>query len=224
MPLDNSICRHIEYTNLSREITSSQIDQMLENCVKYNFLGICLPPYWVKKAARDKPKDLVLVTVVGFPFGYHLTETKVAETQAMIDFGAQEIDLVMNLSAFKSGAAEDWVKPEVAKIAKLCHQNQVLLKLIIETSFLTEEEIVKACRIGSDAGADFIKTSTGVGTEAINSETVALIKKNTPPHVGIKASGGIGSLLQAKQLIEAGAERLGTSKAVLIAEQEMMQA
>jgi deoxyribose-phosphate aldolase len=218
-----SICKHLEYTNLSREITQAQVDQMLEQAHRFQFLGICLPPYWVKKAARDKKGELIIVTVVGFPFGYELSQTKVAQTQAMIDVGAQEIDLVMNLSAFKSGAAQEWVKPEVAQIAKICHQNQVLLKLIIETSALNEQEIALACKLGSDAGADFIKSSTGVGSLPIDAQTIALMRKSTAPSLGIKASSGINSLEKAWGLVAAGAERLGSSKAVEIALQEQAQ-
>ncbi len=210
----------IEYTNLSHTITSSDIDAMVADTLKWGFFGICIPPYWVKKTKRDLAySSTKVITVVGFPFGYHITEVKLTELKTAIDHGADEIDWVMNLSALKSGAALDWIKPEIARAAKICHENEVILKLIVEAWALEKSELILACKIGADAGIDFVKTSTGINAPATSPEIVAFIKSNVPTGVGVKASGGIRDLTQTKALITAGADRIGTSKAIDIVKQ-----
>jgi deoxyribose-phosphate aldolase len=171
----------------------------------------------VKRAQREIGKDkILLVTVAGFPLGYNMTETKLDEIRRAIDNGADEIDLVWNITSFKTGIP--WTKIEVAKCSKLAHDHQKLLKVILETAYLSDSEIEKACKLCADAGVDFVKTSTGFAPAGATIEHVALMKKNLPPTVGIKASGGIKTAQQALAMIEAGASRIGTSSGVTILE------
>ena len=146
--------------------------------------------------------------------GYNMTETKMAEIDQAIADGANEIDLVMNVSAFKSGLS--WVKIEIAKAAKLAHENDCLFKVIIETALLSEEEKVLACQIVKKAGADFVKTSTGFSTAGATPEDVALMRRTVGPEMGVKAAGGIRSFEDAVLMIQAGATRLGASSGVAI--------
>lgn len=207
--------RYLEYTNLSPTLTYKQVDQMIDEATACNFVGICLPPFWVKKAKRDlKDTDIQMVTVAGFPLGYQMTETKITEIQNALANGTDEIDLVMNISAFKSGMP--WVKIELAKCASLVHDHEALLKVIIETAYLSEEEIITACKLCADAGADYVKTSTGFAPHGATTEHIQLMRSVLPSNVGIKASGGIKTYAQAVAMIKAGADRIGSSAAVAI--------
>lgn len=211
--------RYIEQTILKPILIDSDIENLVDEAKIHGFVGICVPPFWVKKARREIGEaPIQLVTVIGFPLGYNMTETKVFETELAIKEGADEIDVVWSLTAFKAGL--NWAKIELAKLAHLCHQHERILKVIIETAFLNNQEIVQACEICSDAGVDYVKTSTGFAHEGAKVEHIALMRANLPSNVGIKASGGIKTLAQAKALIQAGADRLGTSSGVqIIAEQ-----
>jgi deoxyribose-phosphate aldolase len=205
--------RHLEHTALSPTLTLSDIDRLVAEARQHNFLGICVPPFWVKRAKREiGPDNITLVTVAGFPLGYNQTETKLDEISRAMDNGANEIDVVWNISAFKTGMP--WTKVEIAKCAKTCHDRQALLKVIIETAYLSEAEIREACALSADAGADFVKTSTGFAPSGAKLEHIQLMRSSLPPAVGIKASGGIKTREQALQLIAAGADRIGTSSAV----------
>ncbi|MEM6845102.1 MAG: deoxyribose-phosphate aldolase [Bacteroidota bacterium] len=211
--------RYLEYTQLSATLTYDKVDQMVVDAKKHNFVGICVPPFWVKKVRRDLGEtDIQLVTVVGFPLGYQMTETKVEEMKLAIRDGANELDLVMNLSAFKSGMP--WVKVEIAKCAALAHEHDCLLKIIIETAYLSNNEITTACKLCADAGADFVKTSTGFASNGASVHHIKLIRSMLPSNVGIKASGGIKTAQQAIDLIEAGADRIGASAALGIISEE----
>lgn len=211
--------RYIEQTILKPIVIDSDIENLVDEAKTHGFVGICVPPFWVKKARREIGEaPIQLVTVIGFPFGYNMTETKVFETELAIKEGADEIDVVWSLTAFKAGF--NWTKIELAKLASLCHQHERILKVIIETAYLNNQEIVQACEICSDAGVDYVKTSTGFAHEGAKVEHIVLMRANLPSNVGIKASGGIKTLAQAKALIQAGADRLGTSSGVqIIAEQ-----
>jgi deoxyribose-phosphate aldolase len=210
-----SVHQYIEHTNLSPTLTDRAIESLISEAREYNFSGICVPPFWVKKVYRDiKNDNLNLTTVIGFPLGYNMTEIKIEEMKRAIGDGANELDVVMNISAFKSD--KPWVKIEIAKCAHLAHQNNTLLKIIIETAYLEDEEIIRACKICQDAGADFVKTSTGYAPTGARLEHVQLMRKHLSSEVGIKASGGIKALEQVNQLIEAGADRIGTSSGVQI--------
>jgi deoxyribose-phosphate aldolase len=209
------IARHIEHTNLSPTLTGGDIDRLVEEARQYNLLGICVPPFWVKRAQREiGSSKIVLVTVAGFPLGYNMTETKLDEIQRAIDNGADEIDVVLNVSSFKTGIP--WTKIEIAKCSKLAHDYQKILKVIIETAYLTDAEIADASKLCADAGTDFVKTSTGFAPAGAKAEHIRIMRQSVPAHVGIKASGGIKTLEQARQMIDAGADRLGTSSGISI--------
>ena len=210
-----SVAHYIEHTNLSPVLAIGDIDRLVDEARQHQFFGICVPPFWVKRARREIGRDnIALVTVAGFPLGYSMTETKLDEINRAIDNGADEVDLVWNLSSFKTGMP--WTKIEVAKCSNLVHDRQKLLKVIIETSYLSDPEIRQACKICADAGADFVKTSTGFASGGACVEHIALMKEVLPSHVGIKASGGIKSLKSVEALIHAGATRIGTSSGVSI--------
>lgn len=210
-----NICSYIEQTNLKPTFTDADVYQLVEDAAEYKFHGICLPPFWVKKAKREiSGRDIKLVTVIGFPLGYNMTETKLEEAKVALNDGADELDMVMNISAFKSGMS--WVKIEMAKLANLSHQKVALLKVIIETAYLSDEEIVKACLLCRDAGVDFVKTSTGFASDGAKLEHIKLMRENLPDSVGIKASGGIKDYKFAVELIKSGANRIGTSSGVAI--------
>ena len=206
---------YIEHTALHPTLTIADIDRLVEEAKQFNLFGICVPPFWVKRARREiGTSPIQLVTVAGFPLGYNMTETKIEEVKHALQNGADEIDLVWNISSFKTGM--NWEKIEIVKCSKLVHEAQKLLKVIIETAYLTDEEIVKACKICADAGTDFVKTSTGFAPAGAKVEHIALMRKTLPPTVGIKASGGIKNYDQAYELINAGAERIGTSSGIAI--------
>lgn len=212
-----SISTYIEQTNLKPIFTDADVYQLVEDATKYEFHGICLPPFWVKKAHREiSGRDIKLVTVIGFPLGYNMTETKIEEAKVALNDGANELDMVMNISAFKSGMP--WVKIEMAKLANLSHQNEAILKVIIETAYLSDDEIIKACLLCRDAGVDFVKTSTGFASNGAKLEHIKLMRDTLPDYVGIKASGGIKDYKTAVELINAGANRIGTSSGVAIVE------
>ncbi len=209
----------IEHTSLSPVTSQKEIEKLIEEALRYQFYGICVPPYWVKKAKRDLGRtNIRLVTVAGFPLGYNMSQTKASEMLRAIDEGAEEIDVVLNLSAFRADSGS-WAKIEVAQFARLCHEQNVLLKVILETAYLTDEEIVKICRFCRDAGADFVKTSTGFAPGGATVHHVKLMKQTVGDSVGVKASGGIKTLKEAEAMLAAGAERIGTSSGVQIMEE-----
>jgi deoxyribose-phosphate aldolase len=210
-----NIERYIEQTVLKPLTTDVDIEKLISEAKKYGFVGICVPPFWVKKAKRDiGDAPIQLVTVVGFPLGYNMTETKIYETELAIQNGADEIDVVWSISAYKSKMT--WPKIELAKLAQTCHDHEKILKVIIETAYLTDQEIIQACKICSEAGVDYVKTSTGFAPEGAREDHIRLMRENLPSSVGIKASGGIKTYETAVKLIAAGADRIGTSSGVEI--------
>lgn len=205
-----NLAAYIEHTNLRPLITISDVDKLVEEAKSHNFFGICVPPFWVKRASREIEKEkIILVTVAGFPFGYNMTETKLDEISRAIDNGADEIDVVWNIGSFKTGLP--WTKIEIAKCSSLAHTHQKLLKVIVETAYLSDQELERACKICADAGVDFVKTSTGFAPVGAIVNQIAIMKTFLPPNVGIKASGGIKTYEQAVAMIKAGASRIGTS-------------
>lgn len=211
----NAIHSYIEHTNLRPTLTDRDVDQLVVEARKHNLLGVCVPPFWVKRVKREiDTANIRLVTVIGFPLGYQMTEVKQEEIKKALETGADELDIVMNISAFK--IKMDWCKIELAKCSKLIHDHQKIVKVIIETAYLTEEEIVRACKLCADTGADFVKTSTGFAGAGAKKEHISLMRSVLPKEVGIKASGGITSLAQALELVQAGADRIGTSSGVSI--------
>lgn len=212
-----NIASYVEHTNLSPVLTIRDIDQLVEDAKRYQLLGVCVPPFWVKRARREiGTASVKLVTVAGFPMGYTMTETKLDDISRGMDNGADEIDVVWNLTSFKTGIP--WTKIEIAKCSKLTHDHQKILKVIIETAYLSDTEIAEACKLCADAGADFVKTSTGFAPSGAKEENIRLMRQSLPPQVGIKASGGIKTYEQIVTLIEAGADRIGTSSAIKIIE------
>ena len=210
-----NLAQHIEHTNLSPTLTISAIDQLVDEAREFGFVGICVPPFWVKRAQREIGTDkILLVTVAGFPLGYSMTETKLDEIKRAIDNGADEIDVVWNISSFKTGLP--WTKIEIAKCSKLVHDHQKILKVIIETAYLSDAEVAEASKLCADAGADFVKTSTGFAPSGAKVDHIKIMRSAVAATVGIKASGGIKTYEQAVQLIEAGADRLGTSSGKII--------
>ncbi|MFC4870543.1 deoxyribose-phosphate aldolase [Negadavirga shengliensis] len=208
---------YLEHTLLKADVSQAQIEELIQQAKIYQFRGLCVPPFWVKKVKRDlKESDTQVVTVIGFPFGNNLTESKLAECQHVIQNGADELDVVWSLTAFKSGM--NWPKIELAKLAGYCHDHEKIMKVILETAYLSNDEILTACEICRDAGADFVKTSTGYASEGAKADTVRLMRSVLPSQVGIKASGGIKTLEQALEMIHAGADRIGTSSGHLIME------
>lgn len=211
------ITSYIEHTNLSPVLTQADVDQLVAEARQFQFLGICVPPFWVKRARREiNDKKILLVTVAGFPLGYSMTETKLDEIKRAIDNGADEVDVVWNISSFKTGMP--WTKIEIAKCSKLAHDHQKTVKVIIETAYLSDEEIVAACKMCADAGVDFVKTSTGFASSGAQETHVRLMRNSLPSSVGIKASGGIRTLAAALGMIESGATRIGTSSGIKILE------
>jgi deoxyribose-phosphate aldolase len=213
------INRYIEHTNLKPTLTDKDVDQLVADAIKHQFVGVCVPPFWVKRASRELAEhDIQLVTVIGFPLGYQMTDSKLVEIEKAIDDGADELDIVMNVSAFKSGMS--WVKIELAKCANLIHQSGCMMKVILETAYLSDEEIIVATKLCSEAGTDFVKTSTGFAPTGAKVSHIELMRKYAPSNVGIKASGGIKDLTTLKAMVAAGADRIGTSSGISIMNEE----
>ena len=209
-----SIANHIEHTNLKPNALANDIIQLCNEAVDNNLYGVCVPPYYVQLAKKTlKKNDVKIITVVGFPFGYNTVSSKVEETKKAITAGAHEIDMVMNIAAFKSGDIAS-VQNDIQAVITACHLQNKHAKVIIETCYLTEEEIKTICKICADCEADFVKTSTGYGPEGATVEAVKSMRKYLPTKIQIKAAGGIRTRAFADELIAAGANRIGTSVGV----------
>jgi deoxyribose-phosphate aldolase len=188
-----------------------EIKTLCDEAVRFKTASVCIPPSYVKPVFAEYGKDLVVCTVIGFPLGYTYTSVKVNETSIALENGAGEIDMVINLGDVKNGNY-DLVLEEIKNIKKVCGNK--ILKVIIETCYLNEEEKIKLCGIVSGAGADFIKTSTGFGTSGAAIADVKLFKQRVGPGVKVKAAGGIKTREDLEAFIQAGADRIGTSSAV----------
>ncbi len=214
------ILEKCDHTLLRVDCTSEEIRALCDQAIRYNCASVCIPPCHVAGAKRYVGDRLKLCTVIGFPNGYNTSAVKAFEAADAIANGADEIDMVINLSMVKDGC---WV--DVARDIRAVREatQGKLLKVIIECCLLTEEEKLHLCRIVSDSGAEYIKTSTGFSTGGATREDVALMRANCAPHVKVKAAGGISSLQDAEDFIALGAERLGTSRIVKLAmEQEKL--
>ncbi len=205
------IISRCDHTLLSVDSTWEQIKAICDDGMKYKTASVCIPPSFVKRAKEYVGKKLSICTVIGFPNGYSTTAVKKFETQDALDNGADEIDMVINVGALKEQDYQD-IYHEIKDIKTICGSH--ILKVIIETCLLTEEEKIKMCRIVTDAGADYIKTSTGFSTGGATKEDVALMKANVGPAVKVKAAGGIKDLADAADFVALGADRLGTSRVV----------
>lgn len=213
-PISN-IASMIDHTLLKPDATRDQILELCEEAASYGFATVCVNPGWVPLAAeRLAGSGVGITTVIGFPLGATTTFAKAAEARDAIANGATEIDMVMNVGLMKSGDLEG-VKRDIAGVAAACAK-QAVLKVILETGLLTDEEKEAACRISVEAGADFVKTSTGFGKGGATEADIALMRRTVGPDIGVKASGGVRDLAAANSMIAAGASRIGASSSVAI--------
>lgn len=206
-----NILSRVDHTLLAQGATWKEIKAICDDGIKYGCASVCIPASYVKQAAEYVAGKIAICTVIGFPNGYDTTAAKCFEASDAVANGASEIDMVINIGWVKDGLY-DKVLSEIRDVKGHCHGK--LLKVIIETCLLTDAEKIELCRVVSESGADYIKTSTGFGGGGATREDVALFKKHVAPHVKIKAAGGIADLNDAKDFIALGADRLGTSRIV----------
>lgn len=215
--MSNTIAKMIDHTALSASTTKEMIVKLCKEASQYQFASVCVNPTWVQLAATElKDTGVDVCTVIGFPLGASTPETKAFETKDAIEKGATEVDMVINIGALKDGDNE-LVERDIRAVVEAA-KGKVLTKVIIETCLLTDEEKERACRLAVQAGADFVKTSTGFSTGGATVQDIALMRKTVGPDIGVKASGGVRSLEDAKAMIEAGATRIGASSGVAIVE------
>jgi deoxyribose-phosphate aldolase len=209
-----TLANFIEHTNLKPNATAEDIIALCNEAIENGFYGICVSPYYIQLAKKTiKKAPIKIISVIGFPFGYNTVSSKVEEAKKAINSGADEVDMVVNLAAFKSGDMAT-VQNDIQAVVTACHLQNKLVKVIIETCFLNEEEIKLICKICADCEADFVKTSTGYGVEGATVDVVKIMRKCLPAKIKIKASGGIKTKSFAEDLIAAGANRIGTSAGV----------
>lgn len=217
--IDINLALMIDHTLLKPEATKEQIQQLCQEAITYGFYSVCINPFWVPFAAEQlKNTPIKVCTVIGFPLGANSTQQKVNEAQEAILNGAAEIDMVLNIGAFKSKLT-DLVIHDIASVVKAA-AGKAVVKVILETGLLTTAEKIEACKICIDCGADFVKTSTGFGPGGATADDVTLMRNTVGPDKGVKASGGIRDYLTALKMIEAGANRLGTSSGIQIVTQQ----
>ncbi|MCR5343600.1 MAG: deoxyribose-phosphate aldolase [Butyrivibrio sp.] len=212
-----TILNHCDHTLLKQEATWDQIKEIADDGMKYETASICIPPCYIKRVHDYTNGKLNICTVIGFPNGNMTTETKVFETKDAIEKGANEIDMVINIGELKA-KNYNYVLNEIKEIKAACGDH--ILKVIIETCLLTDEEKIKMCELVTEAKADYIKTSTGFSTAGATFDDIALFAKHVGPDVKMKAAGGIGSIADAEKFMELGADRLGTSRIVKIVKDE----
>ena len=206
------ILKKVDHTNLNQTAVWDDIKKICDEAIKYNVASACIPPCYVEQAKRYVGDKLKICTVIGFPNGYNATDVKVYETKKAIKDGADEIDMVINIGYLKD-KKYDYIENEIKEIKKACKNH--ILKVIIETCLLTEEEKIRMCRIVKESGADFIKTSTGFSSMGATFEDIKLFKENLiGSNVKIKAAGGIKSFEDAQEFVNLGADRLGTSRLI----------
>ncbi len=210
----SQLAKMIDHTLLRADATRNEITKLTEEAKQYQFASVCVNPGWVSYAAEQlQGTGVDICTVIGFPLGASTTETKAFETKDAIAKGATEVDMVINISALKDGN-DNYVEQDIRAVVEAAAGT--LVKVIIETSLLTDDEKVRACQAAVRAGADFVKTSTGFSTGGATPEDVALMRRTVGPDVGVKASGGVRSLEDMQKMIEAGATRIGASSGVKI--------
>lgn len=211
------LARMIDHTSLKPEVTEREIEVLCKEALEYNFASVCVNPSMVAKAASFlKDSDVKVCTVIGFPLGATTTEVKAFETEDVIKKGATEVDMVINVGKLKEGNLE-YVKNDIEAVVNAA-KGKALTKVIIETCLLTDEEKVTACRLSKEAGADFVKTSTGFSTGGATASDIKLMRETVGPDLGVKASGGVRSLEDAITMIENGATRIGASASIAICE------
>lgn len=205
------ILKHIDHTLLKAVATWEDIKVLCDEAIKYETASVCVPACYISRIHETYGDKINICTVVGFPLGYSVTEAKVLETRKAIEDGANEIDMVINISDVKNGDFEKVTK-EIAALKEACGDK--ILKVIIETCYLTEEEKIAMCKSVTEAGADYIKTSTGFGTAGATIEDIRLFKKHIGPNVKMKAAGGVKTVADLEMFINEGCDRIGTSSAV----------
>ena len=211
------ILSKVDHTVLGQASTWDDIRTLCDDGIKYGCASVCIPPSYVKKASEYSDGRIKICTVIGFPNGYNTTKVKCFEAFDAVENGADEIDMVINIGMLKDKKYDELLY-EISEVKKACKGK--LLKVIIETCLLTEEEKVKMCEIVSKSGADFIKTATGFSTGGATREDIKLFSENVERHLKIKAAGGISSIKDAEDMLSLGAERLGTSRIVKIVKNE----
>ena len=211
------ILKHVDHTLLLQGATWEEIKQICDDAMKYETASVCIAPSYVKQAAEYMGDKMAVCTVIGFPNGYMTTKAKEFETKDALENGASEIDMVINIGWLKD-KKYDLIENEIRALKAVCKDK--ILKVIIETCFLTDEEKIKMCEIVTNAGADYIKTSTGFGGAGATFEDIKLFSEHIGPNVKIKAAGGISSIEDAEKFLELGADRLGTSRIIKIVKNE----
>lgn len=207
----NEILSHVDHTLLKAFATWEDIKKLCEEAMEYHTASVCVPPSYIKRIHDTYGEKINICTVVGFPLGYSTTKAKVAETVQAIEDGASEVDMVINIADVKNGDF-DKVTEEIRSLKQAAGDK--ILKVIIEACYLTEEEKIAMCKAVTEAGADYIKTSTGFGTGGATMEDILLFKKFIGPHVKMKAAGGVKSVEDMEAFLEAGCDRIGTSSAI----------
>ena len=207
----SDILSHVDHTLLKAFATWEDIQKLCEEAMEYHTASVCVPPSYIKRIHDTYGEKINICTVVGFPLGYSTTKAKVAETVQAIEDGASEVDMVINIADVKNGDF-DKVTEEIRSLKQVAGDK--ILKVIIETCYLTEEEKIAMCKAVTEAGADYIKTSTGFGTGGATMEDILLFKKFIGPHVKMKAAGGVKSVEDMEAFLEAGCDRIGTSSAI----------
>ncbi|MDE3166131.1 MAG: deoxyribose-phosphate aldolase [Acidobacteriota bacterium] len=216
--IDPAVAALIDHTILKPEATRADVVKVCREARQYGFASVCVNPHWVPLVAGELAGSAVKVcTVVGFPLGATTTEAKVCETQAAVRAGAREIDMVMNVGALRSGET-DTVREDIAAVARAAHGGGAILKVILETALLDDTQKRVACQLAKAAGAEFVKTSTGFSTAGATAHDVALMRAAVGADMGVKASGGIRTLEDLRQMAAAGATRIGASASVKIVE------
>ena len=213
----NEILKHVDHTLLLQVATWEEIRQICDDGVKYQTASVCIPPSYIKQASEYVQGKVAICTVIGFPNGYMTTATKAFETKDALENGADEIDMVINIGWLKD-KKYDAIENEIRTLKEVCGEK--VLKVIIETCLLTDEEKIKMCEIVTRAGADYIKTSTGFSTGGATFADIELFAKHVGEGVKIKAAGGISSMDDAEKFLELGADRLGTSRIIKLIKKE----
>lgn len=211
------ILKHVDHTFLLQGATWEEIKQICDDAMKYETASVCIAPSYVKQAAEYMGDKMAVCTVIGFPNGYMTTKAKEFETKDALENGASEIDMVINIGWLKD-KKYDLIENEIRALKAVCKDK--ILKVIIETCFLTDEEKIKMCEIVTNAGADYIKTSTGFGGAGATLDDIKLFSQHIGPNVKMKAAGGISSMEDAEKFLELGADRLGTSRIIKIVKNE----
>lgn len=211
------ILKHVDHTLLLQGATWEEIKQICDDAMKYQTSSVCIAPSYVKQAAEYMGDKMAVCTVIGFPNGYMTTKAKEYETKDALENGASEIDMVINIGWLKD-KKYDLIENEIRALKAVCKDK--ILKVIIETCFLTDEEKIKMCEIVTNAGADYIKTSTGFGGAGATFEDIKLFSEHIGPNVKMKAAGGISSIEDAEKFLELGVDRLGTSRIIKIVKNE----